>query len=452
MKLTHKLTLAFLLVSLIAVGLAAVVVGITTATRFNKYIVDQREAQFISTVTEYYRENGNWRGVDAVLREQGLLPPPAKPGETPPDPQPFALVDANRAVIIPGGQYRKGEKVKEGTLVKGIGIEIGGLVMGTVLVTGQTPVRSAIEQKYIDSVYHSLVIAALGGAAIALLLGFILARSLTQPLRSLTAATRALAGGKLKQEVPVTSNDELGELTRAFNQMSADLAHANQSRRQMTADIAHDLRNPLTVIAGYLESLQDGKLKPTPQRFATMQAEVQHLQHLVEDLRTLSLADAGELRLQIQPVPPEELLGLVKSAYQNQAEERDIQLEWMIQPGLNEFALDPERMEQVLGNLVSNSLRYTHAGGRIVLSAKQDKDGLTFEIQDNGSGISPEILPHIFERSYRGDPSRSENESGLGLAIVKSIVELHGGQVAVESQLGVGSRFSIIIPDMQTRN
>lgn len=448
MKLTSKLTLAFLLTSLLAVGLAAIFVGLTTSIGFNKYIIDQRQVQFVSVATEFYRQNGSWRGVDAALRSQGLLPPPVKPGETPPDPQPFALVDASRVVIIPGGEYQPGEKVREGTLAKGIGIEIGGVVVGTVLVTGQTPMRSAIEQKYITSVYQSLLVAALGGAALALLLGLFLARTLTRPLRGLTAATRAMAGGKLEQQVPVTSRDEIGELAQSFNQMSADLARANQSRRQMTADIAHDLRNPLTVIGGYLESLQDGKLKPTPERFATMQAEVQHLQHLVDDLRTLSLADAGELRLQIQPVAPGELLERVKAAYQHQADEMGISLAVEPQPGLAEISLDPERMEQVLGNLVSNALRYTPEGGEVRLTAITESGQTVLSVQDNGSGISPEVLPQIFERSFRGDPSRSGNESGLGLAIARSIVGLHGGIISAESQLGAGSRFVIRLPGL----
>jgi len=446
LKLTSKLTLAFLLVSLIAVGLAAAFVGITTSMGFNQYIIDQREAQFIGVVTEYYRENSRWRGVDVALRQQGLLPPFAQPGDAPPDPQPFALVDANRVVIIPGGEYLPGEKVKEGTLIKGIGIEIDGVKVGTVLVTGQPPLRNIIEQKYIASVYQSLLVAGLGSAVIALILGLFLARTLTHPLRNLTEATRQMAQGKIEQQVPVHSKDEIGELAQSFNQMSADLARANQSRRQMTADIAHDLRNPLTVIGGYLESLQEGKLKPTPERFAVMQAEVQHLQHLVDDLRTLSLADAGELRLNRQQVAPGDLLEQVKAAYQPQAEQREIGLEVETQPGLSQFSLDPERMEQVLGNLVSNALRYTPEGGKITLGAKQAKGRLELSVQDNGSGITPEILPHIFERSYRGDPSRSSDESGLGLAIVKSIVELHGGRITVYSQPDKETLFKIILP------
>jgi signal transduction histidine kinase len=445
LKLTHKLTLAFLLVSLIAIGLAAAFVGITTAIGFNKYIVDQRQQQFVTIITDYYRAHGNWAGVDTALRQQGLLPPPAQPSAQQPDPQPFALVDDHQVVVIPGGQYQTGEKIQKGVLAKGIGIEIGGLVVGTVLDTGQIPAPSAVEQKYIESVYQSLLVAAVVGMLTALLLGLFLARTLTLPLRDLTTATRAMAGGKLEQKVLVKSRDELGELAQSFNQMSADLHRANQARRQMTADIAHDLRNPLTVIGGYLESLQDGKLKPTPERFAIMQTEIVHLQHLVDDLRTLSLADAGELKLHLQPVLPGELLEHIKAAYQHQAEERGIRLEVEIQPGLTEITIDPERMEQVLGNLVSNALRYTPEGGNIRLTVSQITERLELSVQDNGTGISPEILPHIFERSFRGDSSRSGNESGLGLAIAKSIVELHGGQIKLESQPGYGSHFKIII-------
>ena len=166
------------------------------------------------------------------------------------------------------------------------------------------------------------MIAAFGGALIALFLGLLVARTLTRPVRELTTATHALAHGDLQQQVPVRSRDELGELAQAFNQMSADLAHATQLRRQMTADIAHDLRTPLTVIGGYIEALRDQVLPPTPERFDLIYGEVQHLQQLVEDLRTLSLADAGELRLNRQPIEPRVLLAEVAALFQHRAEQQ----------------------------------------------------------------------------------------------------------------------------------
>ena len=433
MRLTYKLTLAFLIVSLIAIGLAALFIWTTTSIEFNNYLIGQRQSQFVSAVTNYYQTYNQWADVDTALRSQGLLPPFAQPGSAPPDPQPFALADQNGVVIIPGNGYQPGQKIQMSVLAKGVGIEINGLVVGTVLTTGQTPTRSPGEDKYLASVNQSLWLAGLGGMGIALILGLLLARSLTRPVRDLTAATHAMAQGKLEQEVPVRSKDELGELAASFNQMSADLARANQSRRQMTADIAHDLRNPLTVIGGYIESLKDGKLASTPKRFSIMQAEVQYLQRLVDDLRTLSLADAGELAIHRQPAAPGEWLERVAAVYGHQAEQQRISLRVQAESDLPEINIDLERMEQVLGNIVSNALRYTPEGGEISLSAKQTDGSLIVSVKDNGSGISPEVLPHIFERSYRGDPSRSGNESGLGLAIAKSIVELHGGESVLKA-------------------
>jgi two-component system, OmpR family, sensor histidine kinase BaeS len=180
-----------------------------------------------------------------------------------------------------------------------------------------------------------------------------------------------------------------------------------------------------------------------------MQAEVQHLQRLVEDLRTLSLADARELKLHVEPTSIAELLERVAETYRHQAEQQDIELKLNIEANIPEIHLDPNRMEQVLGNLVSNALRYTPEGGEICLKAKLLNGSLSVSVEDNGSGISAEILPHIFERSYRGDPFRSGSESGLGLAIAKSIVELHGGNIRAESK-GNGSRFSIILSTPST--
>jgi signal transduction histidine kinase len=442
-KLTHKLTLAFLLISLIVIGLVAAFTWGRISYEFNRYLQEQQQNEFVVAVTTYYQNNNTWAGVDSFLRTQRLLPPL---DEVNPPPQPYLLVNVKRDVLVASPPYVVGEKIRQGDLDKGLPIEINGRVVGTVISTDQPLVRKPLDQKYVDQINQAFWIAGLGGLLIALIFGLLLARSLTRPIRDLTAATREMTLGKLEQCVPVRSADELGELAASFNQMSADLARANQSRKQMTADIAHDLRNPLTVINGYLESMQDGKLQPTPERFATMRAEVQHLQHLVEDLRLLSLADAGELKLNLQLVAPGELLERVTAAYAQQAQERQIQLKGEVESGLPEVELDPERMEQVLGNLVSNALRYTTEGGEIRLNAKQAEGSLTVSVEDNGSGIPSDILPHIFERSYRGDTSRSGNESGLGLAIAKSIVELHRGTIQADSTPGEGSRFTILLP------
>ncbi len=236
------------------------------------------------------------------------------------------------------------------------------------------------------------IYAALGAGFLALILGIILARTLTQPLRELTTAIHAMSKGDLKQHVSVKSHDEIGELANAFNQMSSDLDRLNRSRRQMTADIAHDLRTPLTVIGGYIESMQDGVLKPSHERLEIIHSEVEHLQRLVEDLRTLSQADAGELSLNRTAVTPAAFLERMSKSYGHLAAQKEIILETHADPDLPEVRFDPDRMAQVFGNLITNSIRYTPENGTITLSALREKDCLALTVQDNGSGITQRSL------------------------------------------------------------
>jgi signal transduction histidine kinase len=215
----------------------------------------------------------------------------------------------------------------------------------------------------------------------------------------------------------------------------------------MTADIAHDLRTPLSIILGYTEALSDGKLPGTPEMYEVMHNEAQHLSHLIDDLRTLSLADAGELKLTRQQIWPQELLERSASAHLAQAQQQNVSLQVKAAADLPTIEVDPDRMAQVLGNLVSNALRYTPEGGRIVLSAESDSQAVYLQVQDNGDGIDPGDLPYIFNRFYRADKSRQQQkgESGLGLAIARSIVEAHGGAISVESGLGKGTTFTITL-------
>jgi signal transduction histidine kinase len=316
---------------------------------------------------------------------------------------------------------------------------LDGQAIGTLIAVGAAPGLNRVEEAYLMRTNRAILWSAVGATLLAVLVGLAAARALVRPLQRLTTAIRAMTAGDLHQEVPIQSQDEIGELARAFNQMSADLARANQARRQMTADIAHDLRNPLMVMMGYLEAMRDGVLEPTPKRLATLYDEAHHLQHLVNDLRTLSLADAGELTLQREAVFPYELLLRAYRAWLSQAQQRDIILICRAPEGLPALSVDVERLNQVLNNLISNALRYTPPAGRIVLAARQQDEQILLTIQDNGAGIAADHLPFIFDRFYRADPARTENnsgnsdESGLGLAIARSIVEAHGGTLRVES-------------------
>lgn len=442
-SLTLKLILAFVLISVIGIGLAAVFARAVTGRAFDSFVMDRARSEFLAAATAYYQAHGSWDGADDYFRGLNGHPEPGAP----PQPVSFMLVDRSGVVIVAPGQDRGGRSFAK-DLVHGKAVVVDGHEVGTVLDSAHAPTLTDREAQYLASTNRALWLAALAAMLIAVLLGAILARTLTQPVRDLTRAIRAMARGELRQEVPVRSADELGTLTQAFNQMSADLARSNELRRQQIADIAHDLRTPLTVITGYIEALRDDVLKPTPARFEAMNTEAQHLKRLVEDLRTLSLADAGELPMQPERLAPRALLDRLAAAYAPQAIERQIALGVAAATELPAIEVDPERMIQVLGNLVTNALRHTPAGGRIALSAQAQGAHVILAVADTGEGIPADMLPHIFDRFYCGDPARSQQdgESGLGLAIAKSIVEAHGGTIAAASAPGQCTTFTVTLP------
>ncbi|MFZ2098453.1 MAG: HAMP domain-containing sensor histidine kinase, partial [Anaerolineales bacterium] len=225
---------------------------------------------------------------------------------------------------------------------------------------------------------------------------------------------------------------------------------ATKARKQMTADIAHDLRSPLSVITGYAEALSDNKLQGNPEVYNILLQEAKHLDHLVDDLRLLSLADAGELSLTLQPTPPRALLERVVARHAVAARQYHIDLQIEAENDIPQINVDIERMSQVLDNLILNAFRYTPENGKVILRASEVDGNVIITVTDNGKGISAEDLPHIFDRFYRGDKSREHNgESGLGLAIAKSLVEAHGGKISVESVLGEGAEFTITLSPYQ---
>jgi len=283
------------------------------------------------------------------------------------------------------------------------------------------------------------------------LLGVLLSRTLTRPIRELTQATHAVSEGDLSQQVPVRSNDELGELAQAFNTMSSELSRSVNARKQMTADIAHELRTPLSLILGHAEAVHDGVLPPTRENFEIIRDEATRLEHLVNDLRILSLADAGELSISLQRVAPQRLLEEVASLYQYQTLQKNVALELDIASPLPSIEVDPGRMTQVLTNILDNALRHTPEGGKIVLSARESAEQIELAIQDTGPGLKKEDLDHIFDRFYRTDSARQREGgflggSGLGLAIARSIVQAHGGQLAAESEPGKGLNVIVLLP------
>lgn len=437
-SLRFKLIAIFLVVSITGTLFTFLLVRSETQRAFDDLLLAQNQQNFTQALVGYYSARGSWDGIDRFMANQQ---PPAQP-DRPPVPPPFVLVDPQARVLLAGGAFRPGDIVPLDRVAQGSPIQVNGRVVGTVIVeTART--RGGAEEQFLSRTQQALLFGSLGATILALILGLVFSQALTRPLRELARAARAMAAGDLRQAVPVRARDELGDLAIAFNQLSDDLARATESRRQMTADIAHELRTPLTVLGGYLESMRDGTLTPTSERLALMDQEVQTLRRLVADLRTLSLADAGELSLQFVATSPRELLERVAASFKHFADQKNVTLE--IHSEEATVRIDPERMIQVLSNLVSNGLRYTPRDGKIKLGSEQRGERIILSVQDTGAGIAPQDLPHIFDRFYRADPSRqqTEGESGLGLAIVRALVIAQGGEISATSELGRGTRFEI---------
>jgi signal transduction histidine kinase len=276
----------------------------------------------------------------------------------------------------------------------------------------------------------------------------------TRPLTRLTHAARTMAGGDLSVRVGNSAVREIDDLAGAFNTMASSLSDADRQRRQMTADVAHELRTPLAIIRGRLEGMQDGIYSATPEQIATLLNETALLERLIEDLRLLALADAGQLPLYKESIAPAALIHSVAQSFAQQARSRGVELRVAELPALPEVDADPQRIAQVLSNLIANSLGHTPVGGTVFLNAWVDVEGpverqaVYVSVGDTGSGIAPGDLAHIFDRFYRADPARARagGGAGLGLAIAKRIIEAHQGVIHAQSTLGKGTTVSFSLP------
>ena len=462
-SLATKFTLAFLFVGIVGALSVSVLARIQTENAFEEFISSQGQTSVVNDLTRYYDRNGSWEGVETLFSQ--------------PDPRmdepfgPIGIVTVDGTIAYGEGPIFQSEKVSPDLLEQSDQIYVDNKLVGYLVVLSppdrnpnpMQPPPNSPEERFLEALQGSTLLSLAGAAGLALLLGFILSRTLTRPIRELTVATQKMAKGELEHQVHIHSKDELGALAKSFNQMGHDLSEAIDARQQMTADVAHDLRTPLTVLRGYTEPLRDGTLMGSPELFNIMHEEVVHLQHLIDDLRTLSLADAGELPLEKRLVDPKALLERTALAFVALAEENGVHLAVEADDDLPSIRVDVERMTQVLRNLVSNALRYTPQGGRIVLGAAGNGNGrfnhpqhhhfTTLTVSDTGTGMPAEKIPHIFERFYRADKSRSRSGggSGLGLAIARSIVEAHSGTIAVQSESQKGTTFTISIPEETDR-
>ena len=482
-----KLLGTFVLVILIGAGLTYWMTSRATQDAFSVYSTRSSQVwaqKLAPMLAEYYQRTGSWTGVETVLQTE-------TPGSGAGSSGQRGLGNASNA----GQGLGFGRQVMGGGLAGGTGQHIiladrSGVVVfnslngitgdrlspqdeengvavlnadnqqvGTLVISPNDFASSGtLSTDFLNSVNQSILISAAISGLLALILGAILFIQITAPIRQLKTAAHSIAKGDLTQRVTVRSSDELGDLGRSFNDMADNLVRAETQRHNLIADVAHELRTPLSVMRANLEGIRDEVLPLEMQRIDAIYMEALLLNRLVDDLRLLSLAEAGELKLEFNRVDSEQLIHQVLERLKPQAAQKSIRFETDIRQGLPPIWGDLDRLVQVFNNLLVNALRYTPENGLISVKAglsPLNNRQIVFEISDNGPGIDPSKLPYVFDRFYRADQSRNRASggSGLGLAIVKQLVEAHGGVVTVDSPVyqdrdnkGYGTRFLIKIP------
>jgi len=466
-SLNWKLTLALLLVVAVSVGLTAYLTNLRTASEFSRYISQGRLSyveQVQETLSEYYADTGSWQGV------QGLFDDLPRFGT-------YRLVLADGSGVIVGDSDADwlGKTTTQIGLADPASVVVSGQQVGALYLvsssTGQGQGKGQMagpggpeqqpltgeDQDFLNRFNRSLAIAAAVGAVVAILLGLVLTRQITRPIKELKKGASRIAAGRLGYRVKVKSQDEFGELARSFNSMATSLQNNEEARQRLLADIAHELRTPLSVIEGTVDAMLDGVFEADASNLRSIKEETALLTRLVADLRDLSLAESGQLKLELEPVDLADLVRRLVSQTEVMARQKDITLRLDTAEQLPQVQADGKRIEQVVANLLSNALHHTPAGGSIAVTVARagsvpeyqgGKEDVLVSIADTGEGIPAQHLPHVFERLYRVDDARSRKRggAGLGLAIARQMVELHRGRIWVDSDPGKGSRFSFTLP------
>jgi signal transduction histidine kinase len=423
---------------------------------------------YVEVLADYYlAHERSWAGVDRRLMDEPFGGALNFFG--------YVLADADGRVIVSNDrELLAGKPLDADLLARGTPVVARGARVGTfvLLQPGRDfrpgPQGQSQTSSYFWPVLRGFLFAGLGLGGLLLGLAAFFAQRLSRPIRGITAASQALAAGQLDVQAPGARVRELDDLARSFNAMARALAQADRQRRQMTADVAHELRTPLSIIKGRLEGLQDGIYSATPEEIERLLGETALLERLIEDLRLLALAEAGQLALYTEPIEPRDMLEDAADAFAGQAAGQGVALHVAAPDDLPPVKADTQRMAQVFANLIANALRYTPSGGMITLEAKNIADhrlpiadyrdpqsaignlqsAIVFRVSDTGQGIAPDDLPHVFDRFYRADRSRTRGSggAGLGLAIAKQIVVAHGGAIWAESEVGKGTTISVALP------
>ena len=438
LSLQTKLLLSFIVIIVLATSIGYLFIDSSVKRAFSDFTVRSFTLQdqiLLELIIGYYQRTGSFDRVIEILKQS-------------PHEIPILLVDPTGKVVYSPDERYLGRRLSEEQIRDGEPIVLPDGEVWTFVPYRASPLRAALQEGFLRTTRRALILAGCAAAAAGIVLSLFLLRHMTRPLRRLDTAAKRIAKGKFDERVEIETSDEIGDLASSFNEMAESLERSEEAKRRMIADISHELRTPLTAIRTVIDGLRDRLIEPGEETYAAIQDRILLLTRLVEDLHQLALADSGRLSIDREPVSLARIIDGIVETIGVQLEDSGITLARSIDPGLPRVAVDRQRIEQVLLNLIANAIRHTPQGGRIEISArKRDEDSLLVSVCDTGEGIDPFDLPHIFERFYRADTARTgEGGAGLGLPIAKALIEAHGGEIWAEASDTGGACFHFTLP------
>lgn len=462
LSLRVKLSAAFVAVTLLLFLLVGVLANLLLERQFRQYVISNQDKMITDTVslisTRYNDWGDRWDvgGVETIgmnALSGGLI---------------VRLTGADGAVVwdarthnggmcaallehMAGNMQSYSSSFKGGYTEKQYPINVNGVLVGTAAIGYYGPYFfTDTDLNFLATLNNLLIWAAAASALASLAFGIFMARRLTRPIGSVVKAARHIASGDYAGRVPHTSNTaEIVELTNTINSLAETLGAQDALRKRLTADVAHELRTPLATLQSHLEAMIDGVWQADAQRLASCHEETVRLSRLVGDLEKLSNVEREDMSLDLKRIDLAVLVKRIVTNFESQFRDKGIKLSFEAEELF--IQADEDKLSQVFINLVSNALKYTNSGGKVMLTAVSAEEQAVIKIADSGIGIPQEDLKHIFERFYRTDKSRSRltGGSGIGLTIAKAIVEAHHGSISVESKLDEGSVFTVRLPKEQ---
>jgi len=448
---TFRPALAFAGAGVLTATVTAILVNFAFAGELSGYLTQQQDRQRLQVVTavgDSYRRAGGWGNADL----SGVGQITAMNGGS------MQVLDASGRVVrsldtsaMSAGMVEMQSQMGGGGPlgpVRRVPVVVDGKTVGTVVMRMPEVGLAPADAQFHQGVNGLFVIGGLTGALIAVIMGIFLARRATAPARELAKAARALAAGDRSQRVPYIGEDEFGQMGKAFNAMAEAVDEEDRLRRNFAAAVAHEVRTPLSILQSEVEALQDRVVRPSPRALASLHEEVMRMGRLIADLESLAYADAAVFSLHRVPTDLAELVKAAVAEFAGPYAAEGLRLESKLTA--LKADVDPVRIRQAISNLLSNSLKFTPEGGRVLVEVAPEGGAAVMRVTDSGSGIADEELPRVFDRFFRGSGARPAG-SGIGLTVVQELVRAHGGRVAINSSGRKGTTVTILLPALQER-